>query len=144
MVSKILTSFVLSCFILFQWACMGYSVRTESAETIAQNQEQSVKIISVLKKSGERIDFPNGAECSIQSQNLIVPPGTLQRTTNEKDERHKSIEVRWFPETEEKIKFIRQYIETYNGIQNKASKSSDISSRKISKKNLHQNRSSGI
>jgi penicillin-binding protein-related factor A (putative recombinase) len=128
MFSKIIISFVLLCFILFQWACMGYSVRTESAETIAQNQEQSVKIISILKKSGEQIDFPNGAECSIQNQNLIVPPGTLQRTTNEKDQLNESIEVRWFPETAERIKIIRQFIETYDGIQNKTSQSSDSSS----------------
>jgi hypothetical protein len=56
-----------SFFVLFQWACVGYSIRTEGAETI----------ISILKKSGERIDFPSGAKCMFQKGHLILATGTL-------------------------------------------------------------------
>jgi len=71
MSKKIISLFTLTAFIAFTFSC--YSIQKKTIKTITSWKEKGkeVKIVAVLKKSGERIEFPEGEPGKIVGDKIV-------------------------------------------------------------------------
>jgi len=71
MIKKIISLFSLTAFVVFTFSC--YATKRETIKTITSWQEKGkdVKIVTVLKKSGERIEFPKDEPGKIVGDQIV-------------------------------------------------------------------------
>jgi hypothetical protein len=71
MSKKIISLFTLTAFVVFTFSC--YSIQKKTIKTITSWKEKGkeVKIVAVLKKSGERIEFPEGEPGKIVGEKIV-------------------------------------------------------------------------
>jgi hypothetical protein len=85
-IKKIISLFVLTAFVVFTFSC--YTTKTEGVETIVWTKGSKAKILAVLKKSGERIEFVKGEPGKIVGDKIL---GEAVDETNKK--KHVSIPI---------------------------------------------------
>lgn len=79
MIKKIISLFTLTAFVVFTFSC--YSTKQEKIETVVSKKGTKAKILALLKKSGERIEFPKGEPGKIVGDKIV---GEAVDETNEK------------------------------------------------------------
>ncbi len=72
MIMKIISLFTLTAFVVFTFSC--YSTKQEKIETVVSKKGQKIEIIAVLKKSGERIEFPKDKPGIIVGDKIVGEP----------------------------------------------------------------------
>jgi hypothetical protein len=85
---KIISAFTLLSFIIFSISC--YTLSTKEVKTVADWQGKKIKILSVIRTSGERIDFSKDNPGQIHGDSIV---GMAKRLTKEVEINRDNIKV---------------------------------------------------